>query len=119
MTDKNPEVDLSAYEEKYLLYRQARQHLERYEKLVKEYKAEFQRLMGDATTAIIHGQQVFTYDHTDTFRRTQFVEEHPVLAKEYTRPVYKEELDLEALRRDHPAVYEQYRSRQFVTKKVV
>lgn len=120
MTDQTPPtVDLSAHEEKYLLYRATKDQLDVLKKRVDTYKKEFQNLMGDAREATIAGEVVFTYDNTETFRWVQFAEENPVLAKTYTKPVLKDVPDLEALKRDHPALYERYRSRQFVTKKVV
>ena len=120
MTDQTPSsVDLSAHEEKYLLYRATRDQLEVLKKRVEAHKREFQALMGDAREATIAGEVVFTYDNTETFRWVQFAEENPVLAKAYTEPVLRDVPNLEALRRDHPALYERYRSRQFVTKKVV
>lgn len=119
MSDANSEsVDLSAYEEKYLFYRATKYQFEVLKKRLDNYKKEFQEYMGDAKVATIAGEVVFTYDHTDTFRWNQFEEENPVLAKQYTKPVLKDVPDLEALKRDHPALYERYRSRQFVTKKV-
>lgn len=120
MTDqKPPTVDLSAHEEKYLLYRSVRADYEAKKKQYETLKKDFQSLMGDAREAVIAGEVVFTYDNTDTFRWVQFAEENPILAKQYTKPVVKDVPDLEALKRDHPALYERYRSRQFVTKKVV
>lgn len=120
MTDQRPPtVDLSAHEDKYLLYRAVRAEYEAKKKQYEALKKDFQGLMGDAREAIIDGEVVFTYDSTDTFRWTQFAEENPVLAKQYTKPVLKDVPDLENLRQDHPALYERYRSRQFVTKKVV
>lgn len=119
MSDTTQSVDLSSYEEKYLLYRHARTQEEAWRKKAASLKAEFQALMGEATLATIAGEEVFTYDKTATFKGKEFAEENPVLAAQYTKPILKDELDVQALKRDHPALYERYRSRSFNVKKVV
>lgn len=120
MTDESQKiVDLSEHEKDYLLYRADRDKYEYYKKRVEQHKAQFRKLMGDATLATIAGEDVFTYDKTAAFKGKEFAEDNPVLAAQYTKPVFKDELDVEALKRDHPALYERYRVRQLNTKKVV
>jgi hypothetical protein len=120
VTDQTPnQVDLTPHQEKYLLYRAVRAQREALVKQEEALKTDFKKLMGDATVALIDGEEVFTFDHTKTFRWREFSEENPILAKQYSKPVLVDEPDLEALKKDHPALYERYRSRQFNTKKVV
>jgi hypothetical protein len=112
------EIDLGQYTDKYLLLRQARADKDR---AVMEYErrlAEFRAIVGDHDTASIDGVVVVTNEKIKTFRAKDFAADHPVLAKEFTKPVVKDVLDVDALAVRHPALYELYRSRQFLVKDV-
>lgn len=58
----------------------------------------------------LNGAKVASYTQDGNFTETWFHKEQPELAREYTRPVTEMKLDREALLRDHPKVYEQYRA---------
>ena len=117
-TDPTVEFDDTMLQLKYLRYRDLLGQLKQVEKEIATLKAEFQVAMGDAHVAKIDGEEVFTWRPINKFATTQFKAEHPNLAKEFTRPVVKDELDIEALRAEHPYLFDQYRVRQFNTKEV-
>lgn len=108
-----PTVALDAYTEKYLLLRAKRAEKRRLDAEVDQLEKEFRQLVGDAHVGQIAGREVFTNRPIRTFQGKKFAEDHPVIAKTYTRIVEKPELDLLALERDHPALYALYQSRQF------
>lgn len=83
-----------------------------------QLKAKFRQRIGNNHQATIYGEVVFTYAPINRFAAGDFAKDHPMLAKEYTRPVVTDELDVEALKAAHPALYAQYQVRQFSTKKV-
>lgn len=58
----------------------------------------------------LNGAQVASYTRDGNFTRTQFEAEQPELAEKYTRWVTEQKLDTEALRTEHPKVYEAYRA---------
>lgn len=117
-TDPTVDFDDTMLQLKYLRYRDLLGQQKQIEKEIDALKAEFKAAMGDAHVAKIDGEEVFTWRPIDKFAASQFKAEHPNLAKEYTRVVAKDELDADALRIDHPYLYEQYRVRQFNTKEV-
>lgn len=112
MTEE-PTVNLDAYTEKYLLLRAKRAEKRRVDAEVAILEKEFRAFVGEAHVGQIDGRDVFTNRPTATFQGRQFAEDNPVLAKTYTISVVKDALDLEALERDHPALYARYQSRQF------
>lgn len=59
----------------------------------------------------LHGAQVATYERDGNFARKVFEAEQPELTEKYTRIIATDALDVEALRRDYPKVYEAYRAR--------
>lgn len=58
----------------------------------------------------LHGAQVATYERDGNFARKVFEAEQPELTEKYTRIIATDALDVEALRRDYPKVYEAYRA---------
>lgn len=58
----------------------------------------------------LNGVKVAQYKQTGNFTRKWFEAEQPELTQQYTRLVTKEELDTEAIRRDHPELWEKYRA---------
>lgn len=58
----------------------------------------------------LHGAQVATYERDGNFARKVFEAEQPELTERYTRIIATDALDVEALRRDYPKVYEAYRA---------
>lgn len=113
MATDEPTVALDEYTEKYLLLRAKRDEKKRLDAEVYRLEQEFRELTGKAHIGQIGGQDVFTNRPIAVFRGKEFREDHPLLAKEYTVPVVKDELDVDALKRDHPALYAEYQSRQF------
>lgn len=81
--------------------------------LADRLKAEFQAFMAitESTVGTVRGLQVVSYRPTEAFRGAEFRQARPDLVQHYTRQVTVEELDVVALRRDLPRVYEQFRSR--------
>lgn len=121
MTNKNvPTIEFNddILRLKYLRYRDLVAQKNDIDREIATLKGEFQRVMGTNHSATIDGEEVFTYAPINRFAAGDFAKEHPVLAKEFTRPVVTDELDVEALKAAHPALFEQYRVRQFNTKKV-
>lgn len=116
MTETEPTVALDGIEGiagKYLTLRELRGEMAKLKKEEKRLLAAIQRAVGDAHVATFYGEAVITNRPIDRFRGKDFEAEQPVLAKEYTKSVLREELDLEELERDHPVIFAQYQSRQF------
>lgn len=114
MTDAvEPTVELDEYTRDYLLLRAMKKELDRLEGDYKRLRAEFIKRVGRNHSATIAGQEVFTNRPIDSFRGAAFAADHPVLAKEFTRTVEKQELDVEALKVAHPTIWREYQSRQF------
>lgn len=112
------EINLDQYTDKYLLLRQAKQAKDAAEAEYSRRLAEFRAYVGEHDVAKIGDVEVITNNKIATFRTKDFGAEHPVLAKEYTKMVEKPVLDTEALKKDHPALYAMYQSRQFLVKDV-
>lgn len=90
---------------------------------IKVMEAELARLerklraaIGDNEAATIFGEEVITNRPVKKLRAKQLAEDNPVLYKQYTRPMLVDQFDAEAFQADHPNLYEQYRSRQFLYK---
>lgn len=66
-------------------------------------------LLGPAQYGVCDGAEVVTWKQNGTFASSRFAAEHPALVEQFTRPLPA--LDTEALKRDHPDVYDSYRAR--------
>ncbi len=108
-----PTVELDEYTRDYLLLRATKKELDQLIAKYNQLRNEFIKRVGQNHSATIDGQEVFTNKPTATFRGAAFIADHPVLAKEFTKPVVKDELDVEALKAAHPTIWREYRSRQF------
>jgi hypothetical protein len=93
--------------------REIRGQIKELVKQEKKLEAELRRAIGPAPVVTFGEDVVITNRPTDRFRGVDFTKEQPILAKEFTRPVLVDQLDLKALEEAHPAIYEQYRSRTF------
>ena len=71
---------------------------------------EMKTLTGDAEIANTPGGKVWTWKQNGTFRSSDFRDEQPDLAAQYTRLMPA--LDVQALAADHPDIYGQYRARR-------
>lgn len=114
MTDAaEPTIELDEYTRDYLLLQATKKELDRLKAEYEHLRAEFVKRIGQNHVATIAGREVFTNKPTATFRGRDFIADHPLLAKEFTRPVMKDELDVEALKAAHPTIWRDYQSRQF------
>lgn len=76
-------------------------------------KKRIQAVMGDFTEGVIAGKPAFTWRHTGQFNPRRFTADHPDLVTKYTRPITREELDVEALKAEHGDLFTAYRARVF------
>lgn len=118
--DTEPTIEFADVADRvmYLRLRELVTERDRLDREIETLKADFKRKMGDNTAATIDNQPVFTFRKTAKFAAKDFTVDNPVLAKEFTRPVLRDELDVAALAAAHPNLYEKYRVRQFNTMKV-
>lgn len=77
-----------------------------------EVKNRARRLIGDRLRLECEGDTVATWAHIDKLDTKRFQAGEPELAAAYTRPVEHVELDVDALKTDHPEMYRAYRQRQ-------
>lgn len=77
-----------------------------------EVKNRARRLIGDRARLECDGGTVATWAHIDKLNEKRFRAAEPDLAAAYTRPVSRVELDVDALKTDHPEMYRAYRQRQ-------
>lgn len=77
-----------------------------------EVKNRARRLIGDRERLECDGELIASWGHVDKLDQRRFKAEEPDLAQQYTRPVTRVELDVAALKTDHPDVYRAYRQRQ-------
>jgi predicted phage-related endonuclease len=116
MSDTEPTVALESIEHgagTLWMLREIRGKIKELEKQKKKLEADLRRAAGTAHVVTFGEDVVITNRPTDRFRGEDFGKEQPILAKEFTRPVLVDQLDLEALKAAHPAIYEQYQSRTF------
>ena len=116
MTDTEPTVALETITHGagtlYML-REVRAQIAVLEKQKKKLEDDLRRAVGDANVVTFGDDVVITNRPTDRFRGKDFANEQPILAKEYTKPVVVDQLDLEALEREHPEIFRHYQSRTF------
>lgn len=91
--------------------REAQRRLEDAQKEVALYRDRFDEIIGDRDHIVADGRDVAFYRHDGRFSTKRFGEEMPHIAAQYTRTREEEYLDEDALKRDHPFLYTQYRSR--------
>lgn len=77
-----------------------------------EVKNRARRLIGDRSRLECDGKVVATWGHINKLNEKAFRAAEPDLAAAYTRPVSRVELDVDALKTDHPELYSAYRQRQ-------
>lgn len=102
---------------KWLQYREMRDNRDALDKQISKLEQELREAVGDATEATIFGETVVTNKPVNTFRAKEFAADNPVLFKEFTRPVLKDEFDVDAFKAAHPNLFTQYQSRQFRVKR--
>lgn len=78
-------------------------------------EAKLRALIGDNEQLVAGNKLYATCKANGTFAATRFAADHPDLAATLTVP--KPSLDVEAVKRDHPHLYEQYRARVLRTPK--
>lgn len=81
-----------------------------------ELVAKIKKRMGSAEEMKIDGVLAFTHAPTKSYAWAKFAAEHGNIADKYKVIVQKEELDKEALLRDHGALLQPFRTRQFLVK---
>lgn len=115
-TVKRKTVDLSAHADLVRAYRQACED----EKAIKAFKdklgKQLRKKMGNAEQAEVAGVPVFTYARTEAIAWAKFVEAHGDIAERYKIVVEKETFDFDALAKQHLALVEPFRVRQFLVK---
>lgn len=102
---------------KWLQYREMRDNRDALDKQIDKLEQELREAVGDAHEATIFGEVVVTNKPVNTFRTKEFSNDNPVLFKEFTKPVLKDEFDVEAFKAAHPNLFTQYQSRQFRVKR--
>jgi putative phage-type endonuclease len=75
-------------------------------------KNHVRALIGEKQQLMCGDKVVATWKNTGQFSRRRFVEAHPDLAAEFTRPVTVDELDIDALAAAHPDLYTAFRARR-------
>lgn len=116
MTETEPTVALETIKNGagtlYML-RQVKAEIAELEKQKKKLETELRKAVGDAHLVTFGEDVVITNRPTDRFRGKEFEAEQPALAKEFTRPVVRDELDLAGLEAAHPEIFRRYQSRTF------
>lgn len=108
-----PTVELDA--EIHGLYLEAKENAKAWSAEADRLERLLQDQIGDAHAGTVRGFKLVTHRPTATYRIKALVQENPELAQHYIKPVVKDEFDVEAFRRQHSDVLEQYRSRSFRT----
>lgn len=112
LVDEAVEVDTATREELVLAKEKAAQAEKDAKRDHDEVKNRARRLIGDRTRLECDGETVATWAHIDKLDTKRFQAGQPELAAQYTRPVEHVELDVAALKADHPEIYAAYRQRQ-------
>lgn len=97
-------------------YDQAVAEEAKWAKAAEVLKKRIQAVMGDAVEGTVAGLPAFTWKHTGQFNGRRFATDHPDLVTKYTRPVTRDELDVEALKTEHGDLFTAYRARRFERK---
>lgn len=74
-------------------------------------RALFDELIGDCDKITASGQELAVYRHDGRFSGKKFTDDLPHLAARYTKWRAESYLDEDALKIDHPMLFEQYRAR--------
>lgn len=80
------------------------------------FKAKLREAMGDRTEVWIGDELVGSYAPDGNFPYKKFAEENPHIAQQYVRQVTEEKFDVEAFKKDHPALFEANRARSMRLK---
>lgn len=73
-------------------------------------------LLGDSTSGTVNGDEVVTYEWQDRYNTTAFTKKYPNLARVYTRPVTKEQLDFDLIKSARPDLAEEFQVRAMRVK---
>jgi hypothetical protein len=106
-------VDLSVHAPLVQAYLNAVEEADRWDQIAGELKKAIQAAMGEATHATVNGKPAFTWKPVGKFSVARFKREMPELWRKYNR---KQEVwmdDLEALREEHPDIFDRFRARVF------
>lgn len=108
------QVSLDRALPKFLAWKAAEDEANKAKARADALKEEFRATMRTlgAASGTIAGVQVLRYTATENFRGADFRKGRPDLAEQYTRQQMVDVLDVEALKREQPAVYAEFQSRQ-------
>lgn len=105
-------VSLDVAAEKLREWRDCERRLAALKSEVHRLSEEFRQALRacGAEIGTVNGVDVITRRATKTFRGSEFAQKRPDLAEQYTRAKVVDFLDVEALRAEHPEVYETFLS---------
>lgn len=110
-------VDEAKAEVSALLYagwREAEENAKAWDKVARERRQALEEVLGNASAGTIEGRVVVTYRPSDKWAVAALMKAYPDLTQHFMRPApVREELDLEAFRKAHPDVADQFRVRVF------
>lgn len=121
MKDEVEKFDLAAAGllTKWEAAKEARKKIRELEAFADEVEAEVRRAAGTAQMITIYGTPEYSYAYTRGVAWKEWAKANPITASAYTRQVMVEELDKDALCRDHSSSLDEFRIRPFraITKR--
>lgn len=111
-----PTVALDHMSSVYLEYMEKRKTIEILLKEKSKLEAQLREAVGDNEQATIMGEVVVTNAPVNKLRAKELEKRNPGLYKQYLVPRLVDVFNVEAFQSEHPNLYSQFQSRQFLFK---
>ena len=106
-----PQVQLD--EATYQAYLKAVSNADAWKREAERLKALLNEQLGDAYAGVVNDEKVITHRPTLTFRVSALLKDYPEITQHYIVTTVERKLDMDAFRKVHPDIAEQYQSRSF------
>lgn len=107
-----PQVEVSP--NLYALWREAEENAKAWDKVARERRQALEEALGNNSAGTVEGRVVVTYRPSDKWAVAALMKAYPDLTQHFMRPApVREELDLEAFRKAHRDIADQFRVRVF------
>ena len=99
--------------DKVTLWLNAQDAADRWQEHADALKRELMENMGGAHAGLVNGKKVITYRPSEKWATSRIMKDYPDMANHYMVERPRLELDVDAMRQQHPDIVNQYQVRQF------
>lgn len=109
--DQSPVMALDGHTQLLAEFAECQEMVTFWKKRLDRLKVALAAVLGDAHRGTVNGEEVVFHEPVARFDSTSFRNKYPNMYRAYLREVYKQELDVEALKLSRPELYTEFQVR--------